>query len=72
MALASALRFTTIGLDFRHPFGDAAEQAEILGAAKRAEMADVEHTKKIVPVVTCEVSFGQMSTIWCLVSMYRI
>ena len=44
---------------FRHPFGDAADQAEILGTTKRAEMADVEQTKKIIPFVTCEVSFGQ-------------
>ena len=42
---------------FRHPFRDAANQAEILGAAKRAEMADVEQTRKIIPLVTCEVSF---------------
>ena len=43
---------------FRHPFG-AAEQAAILGAAERAEMADVEHTKKIIPFVTCDVTFCQ-------------
>ena len=41
------------------PFGDAANQAEILGAAKKAEMADVEQTKKIIPFVSYEVSFGQ-------------
>ena len=43
---------------FRHPFG-AANQAEILGTAERAEMADVEQMKKSVPFVTCEVSFCQ-------------
>ena len=32
-------------------------QAEILGAAKRAEMVDVEQTKEIIPFVTFEVSF---------------
>ena len=42
---------------FRHPCGDAAMQAEILGAAKRAEMVDVEQTKEIIPFVTFEVSF---------------
>ena len=42
----------------RHPFGDAANQAEILGTTKSAEMADVEQTK-IISFVTCEVSFGQ-------------
>ena len=31
----------------------------ILSAASRAEMADVEQMKKIVPSVTCEISFGQ-------------
>ena len=30
-------------------------QAEILSAAERAEMADVEQMKKIVPIVTCNV-----------------
>ena len=45
-------------ISFRHPFG-AADQAEILGTAERAEMADVEQTKKIVPFVTCEVSLCQ-------------
>ena len=34
-------------------------QAETLSAAKRAEMADVEQMKKIVPLVTCEITFGQ-------------
>ena len=41
------------------PFSDAANQAEILGAAKKAEKADVEQTKKIMPFVMYEVSFGQ-------------
>ena len=43
---------------FRHRFG-AASQAGILSAARRTEMADVEQMKKIVPFVTCEISFGQ-------------
>ena len=43
---------------FRHHFGETKE-AEILGAAKRAEMADVEQTEKIIPFVPCEVSFCQ-------------
>ena len=45
---------------FRHRFG-AAYQAGILSAASRAEMADVEQMKKIIPFVTCEISFDQMS-----------
>ena len=42
----------------RHRFG-AANKAEILSAAERAEMVDVEQLKKIVPLVTCEITFGQ-------------
>ena len=42
----------------RHRFG-AANQAGILSAASRAEMADVEQMKKIVSFVTCEITFGQ-------------
>ena len=30
-----------------------------MSAAKRAEMADVEQMKKIVSLVTCEITFGQ-------------
>ena len=37
----------------------AAYQAGILSAASRAEMADVEQMKKIVPFVTCVITFGQ-------------
>ena len=37
----------------------AAYQAEILGAASGAEMADIEHWEKIVPLITCEIPFGQ-------------
>ena len=43
---------------FRHRVG-AAYQAGILSAASRAEMADVEQMKKIVPFVTCETTFSQ-------------
>ena len=35
-------------------------------------MADVEQIKKIVPVVTCEITFGQNVCELMLVSMYRI
>ena len=42
----------------RHRF-DAAYQAGILSAESGAEMADVEQLKKIVPFVTCEITFGQ-------------
>ena len=42
----------------RHLFGEA-YQAGILSAASRGEMADVEQMKKIVPFVTCEITFGQ-------------
>ena len=34
-------------------------KAGILTAARRAEMADVEQMKKIVPFVTCESTFGE-------------
>ena len=34
-------------------------QAEILGAASGAEKADIEQMKKIVPLITCEIPFGQ-------------
>ena len=34
-------------------------ELEFLSATSRAEMADVEQMKKIVPFVTCEISFGQ-------------
>ena len=36
-----------------------AHQAEIFGAAKRAEMADIEQMKKIVPFITCEIPLSQ-------------
>ena len=42
---------------FRHRF-NAAGQAEILRAAKKAEMADVKEMKKIVPLIMCAVTFG--------------
>ena len=37
----------------------ASYQAGILSAASGAEMADVEQLKKIVPFVTCEITFSQ-------------
>ena len=43
---------------FRHRF-EAAYQAGILSAASRAEKADVEQMKKIIPFVICEITFGQ-------------
>ena len=43
---------------FRHPFG-AAGRAEIPGTTERAEMADVEQMKKIVPFITREIAFCQ-------------
>ena len=45
-------------IHFAIDFG-AACQAGILSAASRAEVADVEQMKKIVPFVTCQVTFGQ-------------
>ena len=42
----------------RHRF-EAANQAGIPDAAGRAEKANVEQTKKIVPFVTCEIAFCQ-------------
>ena len=42
----------------RHLFG-AAYQVGILSAASRTAMAGVEQMKKIVPFVTCEITFGQ-------------
>ena len=41
----------------RHRFVPAI-QAEILSAAKRAEMAGVQQMNKIVPLITCEITFG--------------
>ena len=38
---------------------NAADQAETCGAAKRAEMANIEQIKKIVPLITCESPFRQ-------------
>ena len=43
---------------FRHRF-EAAYQTGILSATIRAETADVEQMKKIVPFVRCEITFGQ-------------
>ena len=43
---------------FRHRFR-AAYQAGIRSAASRAEMTDDEQLKKIIPFVTCEITFGQ-------------
>ena len=37
----------------------AAYQAEILGVACGAEMTDIDQMNKIVPFVTCEITFGQ-------------
>ena len=64
-------KFIAVGLDFatilsssvcswhplRHLFG-AAYQTGILSAASRAEMADVEDMKNIVPFITCAITFG--------------
>ena len=36
-----------------------AYQAEILSTARGAEMADVEQMKKIVPLITCEITFSR-------------
>ena len=38
---------------------NAADQAETFGAAKRAEMANIEPIRKIVPFITREITFGQ-------------
>ena len=57
--IAASFDFATI---ISSSFGSrvgAACQARILSAASGAEMADVEQMKKIVPFVTCEISFGQ-------------
>ena len=37
----------------------ASGQTEILSAASRAGMDDVEQMKKNVPLITCEITFGQ-------------
>ena len=36
-----------------------AYQAEILGAASGAEMADVKQIQQMIPHITCEISFNQ-------------
>ena len=51
----SAFDFATI---LSHRFG-AAGQADILSAAERPEMANVQQIKKIVPLITCEIPFCQ-------------
>ena len=38
---------------------NAADQAETFGASKRAEMANIEQNKKIVPLITREITFGK-------------
>ena len=51
----------------RHLFR-AAYQAGTLSAASRAEMADVEQMKKIVPFVTCEITLRSKCLrvdVWC-------
>ena len=35
-------------------------------------MADVEQTQKMIPLITCEITFVNMSASWFLVSMYLI
>ena len=63
-------RFIVAGRDLDEPFFffsilntlhqcGAAYQAEILSAASGAEMADVDQTLKVVPLIMCEVSFRQ-------------
>ena len=44
---------------FVSPSFGAACQAGILTATSRAEMDDVEKVKKIIPFVTCLITFGQ-------------
>ena len=51
-----------LSFQFLHPSRrrfSAAGQAEILRAPQQAEMADVKQMKKIVPLITCEISFRQ-------------
>ena len=73
-------KFITMGFDFatilssflflhllRHRFG-AANQAGILSAASRTEMADVKQMKKIVPLITCEITYWSKCLrvdVWC-------
>ena len=74
------VKFITIGLDlphnpvlfwlflhpFRHPFGDAAKPDEILGAAKRAEMADVQQRRLFHSHVWSILSsICRPSGVWC-------
>ena len=47
----------------------AAYQAEIVGAGKRAEMADIEQVKKIVPFVTWKITCSQQVCELVLASM---
>ena len=49
---------------FRHR--NAANQAEFFGAAKRAEMAEIEQMKKIIPLIRVKLPLVGMSAIWCL------
>ena len=52
---SQSLRFDFVSFRQR----GAAYQAESLGAASGADLADGEQMKKIVPLITCEISFGQ-------------
>ena len=42
-----------------HRHCGAVYQTEILGAASATEMADIQHMKKIVPLITCEILLCQ-------------
>ena len=55
---ATILSSTLFLHPFRHRFG-AAYQAGILGAANWAEMADVKQMKKIIPLITCDITLRQ-------------
>ena len=44
---------------FRHRVGGSLSSWIFFGAAKTAEMADVEQMMKIIPFVTCEITCGQ-------------
>ena len=60
--IAVDFHFATLLSSFLHPLRNlfrAAHLAGILSAASRAEMVHIEQMKKIVPFVTCEITFGQ-------------
>ena len=72
LAATELVRFIAVGLDFATILFSSdcscilftilsvqLIKLKFFGAAERAEMTDIEQTKKIIPFVMCEITFGQ-------------